>query len=285
MTEITWLDIDRAQFDANFPHTPFPVKHRLVDHPLFKIDRLLELAKSLPESHVEYNAGDIPLNMGSQASPRTGLSAEETIRRIQEAKSWMVIKNVEANPDYSALLDECLSQVHDWSEGVVSGMFNKEGFIFLSSPNSKTPFHVDPEHNFLLQIRGSKTVAIFDPHDDAVATNEEIERGLYGGVRNLTYTPEKEKRAKLFDLTPGKGVHFPVAAPHWVKNGPEVSVSFSITFRSKQSEREEALRHFNLAMRNKGWTPSKLGQSVARDGLKYLMFRVVRRLGLGFTAS
>lgn len=279
-TNKTWLDFDRAVFDANFPHTPFPVKHRLADHPLFTIERLLQLSKTLPESSVEYNAGDIPLNMANQASPRTGLSAEETIRRIQEAKSWMVLKNVEQDPAFAALLDECLAQVHEWSSSYVRGMYNKEGFIFLSSPNSKTPFHVDPEHNFLLQIRGSKTVAIFDPKDSYVATDEDIERGLYGGVRNLTYKPDFDSHAKLFELTPGKGAHFPVAAPHWVKNGPEVSVSFSITFRSLESERAEALRHFNMALRKRGMTPSPLGSVPWKDSTKYFLFRVARRIGL-----
>lgn len=277
---VSWLDIDREVFDANFPQTPFLVKHRLSDHPLFTIERLLQLSKVLPESSVEYNAGDIPLNMANQASPRTGLSAEETIRRIQEAKSWMVLKNVEQDPAYARLLDECLSQVHAWSSSHVRGMYNKEGFIFLSSPNSKTPFHVDPEHNFLLQIRGSKTVAIFDPHDPVVATDADIERGLYGGVRNLTYQPEFEGRGKLFELTPGQGAHFPVAAPHWVKNGPEVSVSFSITFRSLESEREESLRHFNMALRKRGVHPFPLGRSGWRDATKFVLFRATRRIGM-----
>lgn len=278
--EKTWLDFDRQVFDVHFPRTPFSVKHRLADHPLFTIERLLELSQALPESSVEYNAGDIPLNMANLASPRTGLSAEETIRRIQEAKSWMVLKNVEQDPAYSELLNQCLAQVHEWSSSYVRGMYNKEGFIFLSSPHSKTPFHVDPEHNFLLQIRGSKTLALFDPRDAVVATDEDIERGLYGGVRNLMYKPEFEVRGKLFELTPGQGAHFPVAAPHWVKNGPDVSVSFSITFRSLESERAEALRHFNRALRKRGGHPSPLGSSGWRDATKYFLFRAARRIGM-----
>jgi hypothetical protein len=279
-TSRRWLEIDRRVFDADFPQAPFPVRHRLVDHPLFAIERLLELSRVLPESSVEYNAGDIPLNMASQASPRTGLSAEETIRRIQEAKSWMVLKNVEQDPAYARLLEECLAEVQALSATRVHGMYNKEAFIFLSSPGSTTPFHVDPEHNFLLQIRGSKMVAIFDPFDAVVATEADIDRALFGEVRNLTYQPEFEGRGRLFDLAPGTGAHFPVAAPHWVKNGPEVSVSFSITFRSLESERAASLRQFNMALRRRGWRPTPLGSGPWRDAAKYLVSRVARRLGL-----
>ena len=40
-----------------------------------------------------------------------------------------------------------------------------QGFIFVSSANSTTPFHVDAEENILIQIRGDKFVHIFDNRD------------------------------------------------------------------------------------------------------------------------
>ncbi len=276
----TLLEIDTPTFQNNFPRKPFLIRHRLSQHPLFGVSRLLELSKALPESCVEYNKGDIPLNMASQASPRSGLSAEETIRRIREAKSWMVLKYVEKDPEYSALLDQCLDQVKTLSQDYVEGMYNKEGFIFLSSPNSTTPFHVDPEHNFLLQIQGQKQVAIFDPFDELVATNADIEQGLYGKIRNLTYREEIRSRGFISDLNPGQGLHFPVAAPHWVKNGPDVSVSFSITFRSRRSERDSGIRQMNMRLRAKGIKPCPIGQSPLRDNVKHQLFRAARRVGL-----
>ena len=44
-------------------------------------------------------------------------------------------------------------------------MFRREGFIFISSPGSITPFHMDPEYNFLLQIRGEKQISIWGGKD------------------------------------------------------------------------------------------------------------------------
>ena len=34
----------------------------------------------------------------------------------------------------------------------------------------------------------------------------------------------------MIELLPGQGVHIPVDAPHWVRNGPVVSVSLNINF-------------------------------------------------------
>src|SRR5690349_12010229 len=88
------LELDPTLFNSKFPREPFLIRHSLADHPLFAIERLLELAKTLPNSCVEYNEGRIPINMNGQASPRNGLSAEETLRRVREAHSWMVLKYV-----------------------------------------------------------------------------------------------------------------------------------------------------------------------------------------------
>lgn len=271
------LELDPQTFRAQFPQRPFLVNHNLADHPLFAVSRLLELAKALPESCVEYNEGRISADMGGRLSPRTGLSVEETIRRIQEAHSWMVLKFVENDPEYRGLLDECLNQIRDLSESIVPGMCNRESFIFLTSPDSVTPFHVDPEHNFLLQIRGRKQVSMFDPRDTMIVTEADIERGLFGKNRNLVYKPEFQARGEVFELAPGIGLHFPIAAPHWVKNGKEVSISFSITFRSRDSERRAGVRQFNSVLRGRGFHPRPVGSSSVSDAVKYFSHRAMRR--------
>lgn len=272
------LEFDLDTFRLHFPSKPFLVKHNLVSHPLFTIESLLELARRLPEKNVEYSAGNVPVDMGNQLSPRTGMSAEETIRRIQEARSWMVLKYVENDPEYKRLLDQCLDEVKELSESVVPGMCQREGFIFITSPNSITPFHLDPEHNFLLQVRGRKQVNIFDPHHSGVISESDIEQGLFGKIRNLVYKDEYQSKGQLFELDPGTGLHFPLVAPHWVKNLDNVSVSFSITFRSKESERRATLHELNSRLRARGKNPSPVGQSRLTDTAKYHGTRVMRRL-------
>jgi hypothetical protein len=154
------LEIAERRFGADFGWRPFAIRHRLVGHPLFELPRLLQLAKVLPEDRIEYNAGEVPITLDPKLTPRTGLSAEETLRRIAECKSWMVLKNIERDPEYKALLDECLDQVHAMEPSLSPGMREREGFVFVSSPGSLTPFHMDHEQNFLLQIAGSKTMNV-----------------------------------------------------------------------------------------------------------------------------
>ncbi|MGH7339997.1 MAG: cupin-like domain-containing protein, partial [Candidatus Rokuibacteriota bacterium] len=229
------LQIDPPRFREHFDRRPFRVRHRLAEHPLFALPRLIELARALLEDRVEYNAGDVPVSLDPARTPRTGLSIGETIRRIEECRSWMVFKNVERDREYRALLDTCLDQVREHSEAACPGMGRREGFIFVSSPGSVTPYHMDPEHNFLLQIRGRKQVSLFDGEDRALVSERELETYYARGHRNLAFDDANQDKAHAFELAAGDGLYFPVTWPHWVKNGPEVSVSFSITFRTASS--------------------------------------------------
>ena len=88
------LELDAATLRSNLNRRPFVIGHRLADHPLFSLPRLIELSKRLPADCVAYNSGDIPLDQGLYRGPRNGLSIEETIRRIEDCRSWMVLKFV-----------------------------------------------------------------------------------------------------------------------------------------------------------------------------------------------
>jgi hypothetical protein len=271
------LQIDPLRFQERFDRQPFLVRHRLHDHPLFSLPRLIELARALPEDRVEYNAGDVPVSLDPSRTPRTGLSIDETIRRIEECRSWMVFKNVERDPAYAALLDTCLDQVREHSESAWPGMGRREGFIFISSPGSVTPYHMDPEHNFLLQISGQKQVSLFDGEDRELLTERELEKFYARGHRNLVLADANQPKAQVFALASGDGLYFPVTWPHWVKNGSQVSVSFSITFRTASSDRREVLYRVNERLRRVGIHLPPVGRSELIDGAKYQAFRTLAR--------
>jgi hypothetical protein len=85
-----------------------------------------------------------------------------------------------------------------------------------------------------------------------------------------------QQSALTFNLQLGVGLNIPMAPPHWVRNGAGVSVSFSITFHTPDSERRSALHRFNSHIRRSGITPVAVGKSDLRDGAKYLAFQGLR---------
>lgn len=278
------LAFDENEFTCHFGQEPFLIDHSLADHELFQLDRLVELCQSLPKENVEYNAGEIPVNLSDHSlTPMNGLSPDETIRRIAECKSWLVMKYVETDPAYQQLLNDCLSLVRPYSEPIAPGMTSPQAFIFVTSPGSITPYHIDPEHNFLLQIRGQKHVAMFDGRNKSILSEENLEHFYTDRGRNLPFDEAWEADAWKFTLNPGQGLHFPVTYPHYVRNGDEVSVSFSITFRTPDLDRRRALYSVNDSIRRKGGAPPAVGTRPIRDSLLFQKFRIARKLGLKAT--
>ena len=274
------LDIDAETFRTHFNRRPFLFRHNVADRPLFKLSNLARLAKTLPPSIVEYNAGKIPISLPDwENTPYTGLSAEETVRRIEECGSWMVLKRAEADPECQEFLDECLDEIELLSEEIEPGMCEREGAIFVTSPSSVTPYHMDHEINFLLQIRGSKTVSVFSASDREVLSELELEKHFSGPAihRNMVFRERYQERATMFDLKAGYGLHIPTTDPHWIRNGDGVSISFSAAFKTRASLHRGAVYRLNAQLRKVGLQPAPYGTGAWRDAMKYQVSRVVGR--------
>ena len=273
------LEVDEEIFRTHFNRKPFLFRHHLSDHPLFKLTRLAELARTLPPSIVEYNAGRIPVSLPDwENTPYTGLSAEETVRRIEECGSWLVLKRAEAAPDCLKALNEILDEIEPLSEEIEPGMCEREGAVFVTSPGSVTPYHMDHEINFLLQIRGGKTVSVFSASDREVLSELELEKHFSGPAihRNMAFHERYQQRATVFELKAGYGLHIPTTDPHWIRNGDAVSISFSAAFKTRASLHRGAVYRLNGQMRKIGLKPAPYSGSL-RDAVKYQASRVVGR--------
>lgn len=277
-----WLAFSSAALDAfaaAYPDHPATITHELTGHPLFSREALARLAARMPAESVEYNLGNLPLGVRPEETPANGLSLADTIRSIDSNGSWVVLKNVERDAEYGAMLDSVLAELEAIVTPHTGPMLHREAFIFLSSPNSVTPFHIDPEHNILLQIEGEKTMTVFPTGDETLVPAAQSELFHAGGHRNLLWEEEFERKGTAHLLVPGEAIVMPVKAPHFVRNGPEVSVSFSVTWRSERSVAEGELHSFNAMMRRRGLPVTKVGARPEASILRRLAYRVMRKLG------
>ena len=201
------IDVDPEVMRKDFGRDSFAMRHYLVDHPLLQIDRLAQLANSLPADqyeHTDSNAPDI-LPGGGQQDNR--LSAGDVVRGIETNGKWMVLKRVHTDPDYGALTEEILSEVDSERVDSEGGRIMGECYVILSSPNSNVPSHFDPEYNMLFQIQGTKQVTV-GKFKDVETERTEAERYYGGGHRNISDVPFD---AKIYQMGPGDGVHIPAA--------------------------------------------------------------------------
>ena len=263
-----------------YPDAHARLSHDLADHPLLSREALAALAERLPSDRVEYNRGDLPLGIRPEETPQNGLSIGETIRGIDSNGSWMVLKNVERDRLYGSLLDSALSEIASIVKARTGPMLNREAFIFLSSPNSVTPFHMDPEHNILLQIEGEKTMTVFPSGDRALVPAELSEAFHGGGHRNLPWDELFLTKAQAVHLCPGDAILVPVKAPHFVRNGNAVSISFSITWRSRRSVAEGELQSLNAWLRQRSLPLIPVRRAPERQWIGRLGYRLMRKLAV-----
>lgn len=268
-----------ARFAAHYPENPHILRHGLTAHPLLEIEALAGLAERLPIISVEYNRGDLPIGVDGKPGSN-GLTIAETIRRVESSESWAVLKNIEQVPAYRDLLIGLLDEIRPDIEAATGAMLKPQGFIFVSSPHSITPYHFDPEHNILLQIRGTKVMTQFPAGDTRFVPDVAHETYHWGGPRELQWDDSFLAHGRAFALSPGEALFVPVMAPHFVKNGPAPSVSLSITWRSEWSYRESDARIFNAILRARGLDPKAPGRWPQQNYGRAFAFRMLRKLGL-----
>ena len=251
-------------------HKPFRVTHSLAGNSLFAMDALMEVARNAAKrpGDLYADAGDVKVTDKWGQIPLPDRPVVEVLDRIQNAGAWIIMKHVEVDPAYAAVLNEFAALVKDISPSDPRlSIHNPEMLILITSPKRMTSFHFDAEVNFLVQIQGSKRVWVCNPDDRQAITDEEIER-YYRGYQNAgTYKPGVESRATVFDLNPGEGVHIPSHSAHWVQNGDDVSVSLSLNFELPPST-YKYVSITNFMLRRVGLKPASPGQSSATDRLK-----------------
>ncbi len=265
---------------ASYPNHPVTLDHGFANHPLMEINALAELAERLPASAIEYCRSDLPIGVDPDGVVTNGLSASETIRTIAANQSWAVLKNIEQDEEYRAMLHRLLADIKLAVESKTGPMLTLQGYIFISSPGSVTPYHFDPEHNILLHLAGKKQMRVFPAGDRRFAAQTEHERYHTGGHRNLPWQDDWAAEGFTADLTPGRAVYVPVMAPHFVTVGEKPALSLSITWRSDWSYREAEAHAANNWLRARGQQPAMPPRWPNYARLKTFTWRAARKIGL-----
>jgi len=266
------IEADASNFRNKFNLAPFIFTHNLAGHPLFEIPRLIELTNTL----LIKGGRDKALCRTSNSSTHMKWGemphkeqVTEAIAHIKESGSLVFLKSVQLDKEYANLLDKCIIEFEDLTGVPLQKEITwSTATIIISSPHSITPYHIDHEANFLFQICGRKDVYLFDPQDRSVLTEQELEHYYIGDFESVNYKEESQSKANTYHLIPGKGVHQPSQAPHWVKNGNSVSISLSINFCLHSIDLPIRVYQVNHYLRQLGLEPTPPGKSPLKDNFK-----------------
>jgi hypothetical protein len=266
------VETNSSDFRDKFNQKSFEFSHNLAEHPLFEFSRLIELANTIALKHdpnkVVCLSSNIPPDCKwSDMTPKEQVA--EAIAHIEKSGSLILIKSGHLDPEYRVLMEQILAELEKLTEVPLHQEITwPELYIFISSPNSITPYHIDHESNFLFQIKGNKDVYLFDRLDRSILTEREIEQYFVGDLQAATYREANQHKATTYHLIPGTAVHHPSLAPHWVKNGDLPSVSLSINFCMRSIDLNARVYQVNHFLRKLGLTPTPPGHVAFKDRAK-----------------
>ena len=259
-----------GQFRRNYNRMNFMFKHELAGIPLFELASLVELTRRMPDHGEHYwSNGKVLVNNTWSDGTVGRQSLQDTIIDIEHNDSIVILKHTEQDPLFAPVLQNVLARLIELSgERMRSDVTIGEVLILISSPGRITPYHMDSETNFLLQVTGNKLFHVFDQTDRTLVTDRELE-DFFAVSRNCAvYRPERQNDCSKYELLAGYGVHVPPCSPHWVQNLDNVSVALSVNYELRSVDRLEKLHRFNHRLRKIGLEPTAPTVSGWRDRIK-----------------
>lgn len=232
-----------------YPQAPVMLRHHLSGEPLLSRAELARAATELEPKWVERRVHDAK---NGEVFTLIGHSEAATaIAHDGGTDQWIMLRFVERLARYHSLLERLIGEL---GSAITSGTGEPKdikGFIFVSAPHTHTPFHFDAEFNLLFQIVGTKTFATYPARPPFLSL---AEREAYhaSGENMLGWRGQYGDAATLHALGPGDAVFVPHGAPHWVTVGQEPSVSLSLTWQNRWSDRLADALALNPLLRRLG---------------------------------
>jgi hypothetical protein len=275
-----WLELDAAATGEHYNRRGYVVTHRLPQHPMFELEALKALCRRMGPAAVKHRVGVVPVDAHFDTSLgkyRQGLAFEDAVDRLEENRAYLAVYNPEKDPEYAPVIEGLVGELGLGLRERERSFNWYSTYIFISAQDAVTPYHMDREMNYLLQIRGTKSVQLWDPMDPTVMTPAQRDY-LFSHAFDArpTWRAELAPLAEHFDLAPGLGVHHPFIAPHLVTTGPALSISLAVTFRSPRSDTWSNAHFFNHKMQRFGFGRIPVHDSEVVDSVKATFVRAIR---------
>jgi hypothetical protein len=269
------IEPEGTKFRGDFNHNSFLFTHNLTGNPLFELPRLTRLAEYLIKkdgpASVRWKNADSPVDAKwDQLPPNEQVAnVSDAIQNLGKSGSWVVLYRVQHDPEYSAILEQALDDIEEMIGHPLRPEITwKDSYIFLASPHAVTPYHFDHETAFLMQVHGNRLAHLWDQKDRSVLTEKELENYYMGDLGAGTYLEANQSKAYVYNMDAGKGVHHPVLAPHYYKNGDDYSVAIGVHLCLHDVDQRGRAYQINACLRKLGLNPTAPGVSPWKDNLK-----------------
>jgi hypothetical protein len=264
------LSDPEGQFPSTYNRSTFMFRHGLSGHPLLQLSSLIDLADRLEKYDGCYwSNGSAKVTDRWEKGADRRLSLRKTLENIEENDSLVILKFVVHDPIAGPFFCDVLKTIirlvgPEMAQDVVVGRAN----ILIASPRRITAYHIDSDVNYLLQVAGDKSFAVYDQADRTLVTDEERELFFSGDESAASFKPNRQDEGTGYNLRAGFGVHVPCMAPHWAHNREQVSIAVSCCFDLASIQRLGIVYKANHRLRSLGIRPSSPRDETWTNGAK-----------------
>lgn len=282
--QIEFNVFDKNLVNSNFDKLPWKFSHKITEHPALEISNLEKVVQRLPSEQVYFSSGELKKSDNfdrAHLDHKNEHSLKDAIEDLKNSSSYIMVRSPEVDPSFEELFTTIKIDIEESLRvsGMSASLVDPMLYLFIASPGSVTPFHIDRYSTFLMQIKGSKQVLIYERDNEEVVGQEVAEAFMSQSGSRPHHKEHMEEFASTFDFAEGDSIHIPFMAPHSVVNGKDdISISLSIIFKHKDTVRQGDAMCFNHRARRLGLKPSKAGDSIMKDTMKQCFMKLMRKL-------
>jgi hypothetical protein len=268
---------------VGFGSRPVVAAHRVNSAKLFSDSALADLFETQPRDQLQgFTMGtDFTNQYEWQPVDTTGVSGKDLLAAVARGRLWFHFFRIQDfHPTYGAVLKQLVAELRDVCPGFHPVKWNAT--LLVSSPNALVYYHADPQPNVLWHFRGSKRVWVYPAGDDELI-DQELMENIFASYTDeeIPYRPEFDRKASVFDVTPGGVLTWPQNAPHRVANMGDLNVTISTFYETAESDRRKLLYCSNRWLRRSLHIPAwSTKESGIGSYIKRFTYRGLRKAGL-----
>lgn len=242
----------------------FEFAHNLSNHPSFEFSNIKKLITEIPRYKVVVSSdkANLQTDFESILNHNKGeIDLDYIFSHLKDSQSYIALSGFEGHELFKKIHEDIVHDIKlllkksNRDETVTGTTF----WMFIASPEMVTPFHFDRFSNFIMQIKGEKTLAVFPHFREDIINQKECEKYSDGQKVSSLWRDEVDVHAKKYNFKANQAVHIPYTSGHYVKNGAsDISITLSIFFHTKQTLIWSRAHRFNNRIRKLGLNPSSI---------------------------
>jgi len=280
----TYIKLNHDNQFSDFNNKAYKFKQTIVNEPLTSLDNLKDLILRLPSKQVYASSSKVSINANldtAHKEHKIKCSLEHALENLEHSDSFIMVRNPETDDQYKEIFTHLKNDLELLASKLGTKITDSTLYLFITSPNGTTPYHIDRYSTFLMQLCGNKDVHTWVPWDKKQITDHELE--TYMAKTHKEAPTLKEgflKTSTITRITPGEGVHIPFLAPHMVKTNDTVSASISIIFNTNETRKKSLSLNFNELIHRKFGFRLKpvIKKKTFSDSIKMFLYRLVMKL-------